>query len=64
MSTPTDEIAIDLEAADAKAAADAAKNGANGAADDSNTAAADIDVEKDGAQPQKGAAAVVSYSTK
>lgn len=53
MSTPTDEIAIDLEAADAKAAAEAAKKGANGAAGDSNAAATDIDVVNDDAQPAK-----------
>lgn len=53
MSTPTDEIAIDLEAADAKAAEKAAKNGANGAAGDSNAAATDLDVVNDDAQPAK-----------
>lgn len=37
MSTPTDEIAVDLEAADARTAAEAAKKGANGA----NAATAD-----------------------
>lgn len=60
MSTPTDEIAIDLEAADAKAAAEAAKKGANGAAGDPNTAATDIDVVNDDAQPQKADKSVVS----
>lgn len=50
MSTPTDEIAVDLEAADAKIAAEAAKKAANGAAIE---AAPDIDVEKDDAQPAK-----------
>jgi hypothetical protein len=64
MSTPTDEIAIDLEAADAKAAAEAAKktaNGANAAAeDDSNTAAPDIDVVNDDMQPQKADKTAVS----
>lgn len=53
MSTTTDEIAVDLEAADAKAAAEAAKKAANGAAGDSNPDAPDIDVVKDDAQPQK-----------
>lgn len=50
MSTPTDEIAIDLEAVDAKAAAEAAKKGANGAAGDPNAAATVIE---DDAQPAK-----------
>jgi hypothetical protein len=43
MSTPTDEIAIDLEAADAKAVSEAAKKAANGVADE---AAPEIEVEK------------------
>lgn len=50
MSTPTEEIAVDLEAADAKAAEKAAKNGANGA---DTAAAPDIDVVRDDAAPQK-----------
>jgi hypothetical protein len=60
MSTPTDEIAVDIDAADAKAAADAAKKGVNGAADDSNTAAADIDVVKADAEPQKAEKTVIT----
>lgn len=60
MSTPTDEIAVDLEVADAKAAAEAAKKGANGAAGDSNAAATDIDVVNDDAQPAKVEKTVVS----
>lgn len=43
MSTPTDEISIDLEAADAKATAEAAKKGANGvAADNLDAVAAEV----------------------
>lgn len=53
MSTPTDEIAIDLEAADAKAVSEAAKKGANGGGADPNAAALEIDVIKDDVQPQK-----------
>lgn len=53
MSTPTDEIAVDLEAADAKAAEKVAKNGANGATGGPNAAATDIDVVNDDAQPAK-----------
>jgi len=47
MSTPTDEIAIDLEAADAKAVAEAAKKAANGAATDSTP---EVQVEKTAAE--------------
>jgi hypothetical protein len=53
MSTPTEEIDVDLAAADAKAAERAAKNGANGSASDSSAAATDIDVVNDDAQPAK-----------
>jgi hypothetical protein len=57
MSTPTEEIAVDLEAADTKAAAEAAKKGANGAADD---AAPEIEVTKAEEKPKNDAAAAVS----
>ena len=50
MSTPTDEMTVDLDAADARAAADAEKRGKNGAAD---TDAADVTVEKVAAEPAK-----------
>jgi len=46
MSTPTDEISIDLEAADAKVAADAAKKAANGASAENNTDPTEVAVEK------------------
>lgn len=49
MSTPTDEIAVDLEAADAKAA-EAAKKSANGAAADNIDA---VTAEVADAEPQK-----------
>ncbi len=57
MSTPTDEIAVDLEAADAKAAAEAAKKGANGAADDT---APEIEVAKADEKPKTDVAPVVT----
>ena len=47
MSTPTDEIAVDLEAADEKAVSEAAKKTANGAG---NEAAPEIEVEKAAAE--------------
>lgn len=50
MSTPKDEISVDLEAADEKAVSEAAKKAANGA---DHAAAPDIEVEKDDAAPQK-----------
>src|SRR5580693_1770191 len=57
MSTPTDEISIDLEAADAKAVSEAAKKGANGAAAEG---APEIEVEKTAAEPPKTEKPVVS----
>lgn len=60
MSTTTDEIAVDLEVADAKSAAETAKKGANGAAGDPNAGAPDIDVVNDDAQPAKVDKTVVS----
>lgn len=60
MSTPTEEISVDLEAADAKAA-EAAKKGANGAAADNiDAVATEVAGEKADADPQKGAMAVVT----
>jgi hypothetical protein len=53
MSTPTEEIAIDLEAADAKTAADAAKAAKNGAADDDSAIQTEVTGEREGAEPQK-----------
>lgn len=50
MSTPTDEIAVDIDAADAKAAAEAAKKGANGA---DHAATPDIEVANADAASQK-----------
>lgn len=50
MSTPTDEIAIDIDAADAKAVAEAAKKGANGALLDDAPA---IEIEKGDPESQK-----------
>lgn len=64
MSTPTDEIAVDLEAADAKAAAEAARkaaNGANsGAADDPTAIIPEIVDDKAAAEPQRAEKAVVT----
>ena len=64
MSTPTDEIAVDLEAADAKAAAEAAKKGANGAnagaSTDTNTDPNEVAVEKVDAEAPKTEKTVVS----
>ena len=57
MSTPTDEIAVDLEAADAKAAAEAAKKGANGA---DLTDAPEVTVEKTAAEASRTEKAAVS----
>lgn len=57
MSTPTDEIAVDIDAADAKAVSESAKKAANGA---DHAAAPDIEVEKDDAAPQKVEKAAVS----
>lgn len=60
MSTPTDEIEIDLEAADAAAVSEAAKgarNGANGTAAD---ILPDVEVEKEAPAAQKAAPATVS----
>jgi len=56
MSTPTEEIDVDLAAADAKAAAEAAKKGANGAVE----AAPEIDIVKDDAQAKNAEKTVVS----
>jgi hypothetical protein len=53
MSTTTDEIAVDLEAADAKAAADAAKAAKNGAADDDSAIQTEVTGEREGAEPQR-----------
>lgn len=50
MSTPTDEISIDLAAADAKAVSEAAKKSANGALLDDAPA---IEIEKGESEPQK-----------
>src|SRR5882762_3469609 len=55
MSTPTEEIDVDLAAADAKAAAEAAKQGANGAVE----AAPEIDIVKDDAQAKNAEKTVV-----
>lgn len=64
MSTPTEEIAIDLEAADARAAAEAARKGANGAngtgADATDTIATEVVDTKTVAEPQKADKPVVS----
>lgn len=57
MSTPTDEISVDLEAADAKAAEAVAKKGANGAAATDPDAVA---VEKTAAEPVAAEKAVVT----
>lgn len=50
MSTPTDEISIDIDAADAKAVSEAAKKGANGSAGDP---APVVDIVPDVAAPPK-----------
>jgi len=50
MSTPTEEIAVDLEAADAKAVSEAAKKAANGASADSTP---EVEIEKVSAEPAK-----------
>src|SRR5882672_1670153 len=57
MSTPTEEIDVDLAAADAKTAAEAAKKGANGVAVE---AAPEIDIIKDDAQAKNAEKTVVS----
>lgn len=57
MSTPTDEITVDLEAADAKAAEAAAKKAANGTG---ITDDPEVTVEKTPAEPAKAAEAVVT----
>src|ERR1700761_1872744 len=55
MSTPTEEIAIDIDAADAKAAELAAKNGKNGAAGDDAPAVEVDKVAEGAAKPDKAA---------
>lgn len=57
MSTSTDEIAVDLEAADAKAAAEADKKATNGAIDDS---APEVEIEKTAPEPQKAEKSIVN----
>jgi hypothetical protein len=64
MSTPTDEISVDLEAADARAAAEAAKKGANGAnggaSTETNTDPPEVAVEKVEAEAPKAEKTAVS----
>lgn len=57
MSTPTDEVTIDLEAADKKAVSETAKKTANGAAAD---ATPDVEVENAAPEPQKAEKPVVT----
>jgi hypothetical protein len=60
MSTPTDEIAIDLEAADAAAVSEAAKGAKNGANGTSADILPDVQVEKVAETPAKTEKTVVS----
>lgn len=57
MSTPTDEIAVDIDAADAKVAAEIARKAKNGA---DHAAVPDIEVAKDDAVPGNVEKAVLS----
>jgi len=64
MSTPTEEISVDLEVADAKAAAELAKKTANGAnggtSTETNADPAEVAVEKIDAEPAKTEKTAVS----